>query len=508
VLVALLVGSTIGPPPRAGASPGYRPPVDGEPVDVFRPPSHPYGPGNRGFEYRPANGTPVRAAAAGEVVFAGPVAGALHVTIRHPDGLRTSYSFLATVEVGQGAAVAQGEVVGSASTVLHFGVRSGSTYLDPAAVLSPTAPEVRLVAEPGPEGPAVEVPALVPVVLDALRGDRWATARHYLLETDVDLRLARVAHRVTTSWVAGEDCTPPAAPPPVPAGPRVAVLVGGLGSTSDSASVEQVDTGSLGYDAADVLRFSYAGGRTPGQPGSGPLTAIDARPHGRAESQGDLVGAASALRRLLADVAAARPGVPIDVIAHSQGGVVVQVALTDLAAGPAVPEAVDLVATLGAPHDGTDLATAVTAVHGAPSGPEALSFVEDHLDTGLDPGAPAVAQLSEVSPLMAALQEAPAPDGVRVLTIGARGDLTVPATHTRLWDGSHQVIDIGGPAAHSDLPGHPATTRELALAVAGRPPTCRSALDTLADEAVPEAVSLMEDTVGAAAVALAWLPRD
>ena len=49
-----------------------------------------------------APGTPVVASAAGQVVFAGPVAGTLHVTIVHPDGLRTTYSFLAAVAGARG----------------------------------------------------------------------------------------------------------------------------------------------------------------------------------------------------------------------------------------------------------------------------------------------------------------------------------------------------------------------------------------------------------------------
>lgn len=505
VLVVLLsLGVAVRP---AGGETGYRPPVDAEPVDLFRPPSHPFGPGNRGHEYRVASGTPVRAAAGGEVVFAGPVAGALHVTVLHADGLRTSYSFLERVDVVVGARIAQGEPVGVASGVLHFSVRSGSVYVDPLAVLSAARPRVHLVPEAaGSDLGSVEVSSLVPIVLDALGGDGWATARHYLQETDPDLRLLRVAHRVTATWWADEDCSDPSAVPPTPPGPRIAVLVGGFGSTSDSASVDRVDTAALGYRVEDVVRFSYAGGRTAGGPPGGPLTDIEATSYGRAESQGDLLAAAERLRRLLAEVATTRPGVPIDILAHSQGGVVAQIALTELASGPSVPDAVDLVATLGSPHTGTDLATAVAAVEGAPAGPDALAYLETQLDTGLDPAAPAVGQLSEVSPLMDDLRRVPRPEGVRLLTIGARGDLTVPATHTRLWGSPRQVVDLSGPDAHGDLPQDPATTRELALALGGLAPTCRSALDVLADEAAPEAISFAEDTMGAAAWALAWLP--
>src|SRR5699024_4022539 len=57
------------PPTGAGR---YSPPVDAPVIDPFRPPSRPFGPGNRGLTYGVAPLTPVRAAGDGEVVFAGP----------------------------------------------------------------------------------------------------------------------------------------------------------------------------------------------------------------------------------------------------------------------------------------------------------------------------------------------------------------------------------------------------------------------------------------------------
>src|SRR5690242_4351821 len=83
---------------RRQSSPvSYVPPVDAPVIDPFRPPPNPYAAGNRGLEYGTAPGDPVRASADGIVIFAGQVGGTLHITIRHADGLRTSYSFLATI---------------------------------------------------------------------------------------------------------------------------------------------------------------------------------------------------------------------------------------------------------------------------------------------------------------------------------------------------------------------------------------------------------------------------
>src|SRR5688572_15830060 len=94
--VVACLAAPLVPLPSAGADPppAYAPPVDAPVVDPFRPPAGPFGAGNRGLEYGTPPGTEVRAAADGTVVFAGSVAGTRHVTVKHADGLRTSYSFL------------------------------------------------------------------------------------------------------------------------------------------------------------------------------------------------------------------------------------------------------------------------------------------------------------------------------------------------------------------------------------------------------------------------------
>src|SRR5688572_29153669 len=114
VLCCTAVCSTtlVDVPSAAPQDPPYVPPVDAPVLDPFRPPASRYGPGNRGLEYDTAPGTPVAAVADGRVTFAGSVAGSLHVTILHEDGLRTTYSFLARVEVVAGQRLQQRDVVG------------------------------------------------------------------------------------------------------------------------------------------------------------------------------------------------------------------------------------------------------------------------------------------------------------------------------------------------------------------------------------------------------------
>ena len=123
----------------------FRPPVDAPVVDPFRLPENPYGPGNRGIEYDTEPGDLVRAAAAGAVLFAGAVAGTLHVTVDHGGGLVSSYSYLQRITVRAGTGVARGAVIGIAGERLHFGVRFEGTYTDPADLIGVRRVRVRLV---------------------------------------------------------------------------------------------------------------------------------------------------------------------------------------------------------------------------------------------------------------------------------------------------------------------------------------------------------------------------
>ena len=135
----------------AAAAVEYQPPVAAAVADPFRPPSSPYGPGNRGLEYATAPGAPVRAAAAGTVTFAGQVGATRHVTVLHADRARTTYSGLAAVDVAEGQAVEGGAVVGTAAGPVLWTVRLGDAYLDPAIVLAASGQAaVQLV--PVPEG--------------------------------------------------------------------------------------------------------------------------------------------------------------------------------------------------------------------------------------------------------------------------------------------------------------------------------------------------------------------
>ena len=521
LVLALLVVLPPAPAAAERLSPAveYGPPVDAPVVDGFRPPATPFGAGNRGLEYATALGGPVSAAAPGTVTFAGQVGGTLHVVVRHADGIRTSYSFLDSVLVRAGQPVARGQPVGTSGPRLHFGARDeGGDYLDPALLLSPAGRHVRLVADDGrplatARDDAGALAALVRAVGEqygqlSAAAAGWAragvvaaasvgTAGAGAAVREVEeasgptwaamaAALADVGGRWPGTGVAGSPCTPALEPPPSSGARRRVVLVGGLGSTSAHAAVTAVDAATLGYAPRDVAVYSYRGGTTA------------ERPYGSDDTQGDIRASGRRLRALLARMAAAEPGVPIDVIAHSQGGLVARFALT----GPSPPPVANLV-MLGTPNHGADLATAVAEVRRAETGRLAEDGLAASGATDLHAGRPAIRELSQLSAFVRWLNAQPPPSGPRLTSIAARADLVVPSPRSWLEGATNVVVSVGGVDQHGDLPGSPAAHRELALALAGRPPTCQRPLAVAADAVAGRLITMAEDTAGAVVAARA-----
>ncbi len=522
---AALCSAAVPAAATAPDPPAYVAPVDAPVLDPFRPPSSPYGPGNRGLQYDTPAGADVHAAADGRVVFAGSVAGSLHVTVLHPDGVRTSYSFLASIAVVTGQHVRQGDRLGRTAGPLHLGARRGDAYFDPASLFEAGPPRVHLVAfdEPPGDGTGGERSAIGQLIggLGGVLGSAggavgsvgaWLreggvqlvrTMDHYARRFTFPASMLDTSFTMWRAWqrarsAADRPCSGADVRPRPPTERRVAVLVAGLGSHSRASTVDHIDTTALGYDAPDVLRFSYAGGLVP-DPSDG-FGGIADRAYGAEETQADLRVTGARLADVIEEVAAASPSVPIDVYAHSQGGLVARVALVELERrhGTAWLRRVGLVATLGTPHGGADLATAAHAVGSTATGDRALGVFGDLTGAELDPHSPSVGQLGETSDLVLELADHPVPAGVPAISLAARGDVIVPVPRSAAPGMEEVVLPLVGRAAHSDLPGSPLATRELALALAGRPPGCQSFGDALLDQGVGEGISLVEDLAGAA----------
>lgn len=150
VAVAVAVSLLAGPVAAGQAVACLRPPVDAAVVDAFREPPCEWCPGNRGLAYATRSGEPVRAAAAGTVSFSDVVAGTRYVVVDHAEGgLRATYGGLASTPLSVGDVVTAGAVVGVAGEELHFGLRRGDSYVDPAPLLGRLVQRARLVPTDG-----------------------------------------------------------------------------------------------------------------------------------------------------------------------------------------------------------------------------------------------------------------------------------------------------------------------------------------------------------------------
>jgi murein DD-endopeptidase MepM/ murein hydrolase activator NlpD len=138
----------------------WLPPVDAPVVDPFRAPPCTWCAGNRGIEYGTPSGTAVRAVAAGEVTFSGTVAGDRYLVVRHADGRRATYGGLESSTLRVGDAVVAGVIVGVTAAHLHFGLRDGDTYVDPAPFLGRLVGRPRLVPDDGTVARAAPHPRL------------------------------------------------------------------------------------------------------------------------------------------------------------------------------------------------------------------------------------------------------------------------------------------------------------------------------------------------------------
>lgn len=143
-LCLLLPAAAASADDEGGAGPPWLWPLDPTPpvVAEFSPPDHEYGPGHRGIDLAGTPGQTVRAVAAGEVTFAGPVAGRGVIVVDH-GRLRSTYQPV-DPDVSVGDLVQVGQPLGRLTSThshcapaacLHLGAKRGEPYVDPLSLL-------------------------------------------------------------------------------------------------------------------------------------------------------------------------------------------------------------------------------------------------------------------------------------------------------------------------------------------------------------------------------------
>ncbi len=153
-------------PRPARRPPTGRWPLAGPPrvVRAFDPPPQRWAAGHRGVDLLARDGAVVRAAGAGSVTFAGPLAGRGVVVVTHGDGTRTTYEPV-TATVTRGDRVRAGDALGRLTAAgghclplacLHWGRRRGDVYLDPMLLLRRGPARLLPVWAAARDGPALD----------------------------------------------------------------------------------------------------------------------------------------------------------------------------------------------------------------------------------------------------------------------------------------------------------------------------------------------------------------
>lgn len=492
-------------------------PVAGQVARPFVAPRSRYGAGHRGVDFVATPGTAVHAANAGEVTFAANVAGSLHVVVSHAGGLRTSYSFLASITVRRGQSVARGDVVGTAGGtdpehlgVVHFGLRVGERYVDPMRLFAPAdlTQLIRLVpvdapAQSGFGPPALERRSLASSLhlpqsfLTAAGGagggsgllDGFGAALGFVggiaskvpLLADVNAMGERLV-----AWARSrETCTTDPSQPASGGGSgHHALTVAGIDSSTGKDGVAlDIDASRLGYRSGDVRSFSYA-------PGGGPYT--------KEQTWGPLHTEAVALGNQLRAMQREHPGREVDLIAHSQGGVVVTAFLKEIyvAGDPTLPP-IGTVVTLSSPLQGAPAATAVARVRESTTGRGLLDGIDDLAHGAIPPtGGMSTRQLAENSRFMRRLQRDPLPENINFTSISAVDDFIVPADHTAISGTDAITVNPPGASDHGAIARDPGASDAARLALEQRPLPCVGVVAGVRGSVEPVLISGAEHTAG------------
>jgi hypothetical protein len=551
--VALALLATAAPlgaaPPTDPPPGGWLLPVEGPLVRPFEEPVSRYGPGHRGADFAVAPGTAVRAANDGLVSFAGSVAGALHVVVAHAGGLRTSYSFLSRVDVRAGQSVRRGDTLGATGGagdghgpgVFHLGLRIGERYLDPMQLFGPPdlTKLVRLVPTDLPPGEPWSRGRERRGLVDGLRGDggsgpgivetvaggaarvgdavlgaggaavdavghRVAAGYDHLAAAGAAMAreiarvgkagwerlpvatfvqdLTTIADRIDAWWRSRGDCSAqsPAADGTGGSGHLLMAVAGIDSGTAADGTTLDLDVAALGYHEGEVAYYSYAAD------------------HGRYEAGdtwGDLLAAGRRLGEQLQAMHAANPGREVDLVAHSQGGVVVDVFLQHVydASDPAYPP-IGTVVTLASPHQGVPLATVAGDVRSTRTGRAVLEIGDEVLPVPPSGGA-SIRQLDERSALVRDLWEYRLPEHIDFTTIGGVDDLLVPATQIDVPGATEVVVEVDSVNDHSGIPDDPRALQVVRSALEGRPPPCVGFVEGIRG-AVDPVITRVERTLG------------
>jgi hypothetical protein len=323
-------------------------------------------------------------------------------------------------------------------------------------------------------------------VLDEMRS-LGAVAASALAQTpagQVALDLVAIGRRFVDTVDA--DCSDaPAADGTGGSAHRVMVVAGinSSGAAWDRGPTVDLDVDALGYrsDDGEVRYFSYAD---------------DGGSYTKADTHRPLRASAALLAEQLRAMQRENPGREVDLIAHSQGGVVVDVFLAEFyRPGDRSFPPLGNVVTLSSPHEGAPLATVGQQVRSTRKGRAILDRAEDLLPIPPSSSS-AVRDLAEGSSVIREVQAHGVPEHFDYTTIGASEDFVVPATNISLPGATETVAAVNELNQHSAIVRAPDALKAVRAALEGRPPPCVGLLTALRTAVSPVLISRLEHIAG------------
>ncbi|MCA1840456.1 MAG: peptidoglycan DD-metalloendopeptidase family protein [Actinobacteria bacterium] len=255
-----------------------------------------------------------------------------------------------------------------------------------------------------------------------------------------------------------------------------------------------IDFRRLGYAEDKIFNYSYKGVADNG--GGGPY-----RLHAKYTAEDTYKSIRDSAQLLSDEIDSIHEKFPdqrIDLVAHSQGGLVAEAYLTNFyRRGSLTSPKVDHLVTFSTPHLGADAAALAPLLSDSPSGRRILKRIDGIADRYAlpKPSSTSAREMWENSSFLRELSASWSPGETKVTTVGASFDFVVPPQRTLLPGAKHYTASLSARAslsAHSGILAAPESQSILYAALSNAPAACTQFRDAFADSGSGPLISSVE----------------